>query len=129
MSLDPHNVPYSHGWTDSAAASAIGGTVRVTTTPGTGLTNRWPFSDHTAQRTVALVSARGPQMGVLGIYKDARLVQRIDLRSATAQPRSVVGSVELGYDGRITVANLTPATRKARAITIDEIITIGFDED
>lgn len=68
-------------------------------------------------------------MGVMAVYKDGRLVNTIDLRSATRQQRVVVASVELENDGRVTVANVTPSGRADRTVVFDSLINIGYDED
>ena len=68
-------------------------------------------------------------MGVMAVYKDGRLVNTIDLRSATRQQRVVVASVELENDSRVTVANVTPSGRADRTVVVDSLINIGYDED
>ena len=65
----------------------------------------------------------------MAVYKDGRLVNTIDLRSATRQQRVVVASVELENDGRVTVANVTPSGRADRKVVVDSLINIGYDED
>lgn len=125
----PDAVTYSYGWTPSSRAGTMLGKAAVSATPGTGWTSRTAFVDARAKRTVAVVTERGPGMGVMAVYKDGRLVNTIDLRSATRHQRVVVASVELENDSRVTVANVTPSGRADRTVLFDSLIDIGYDED
>ena len=120
---------YSYGWGRRDWPGSMRGYATMSKIPGTGWTTRWAMHDWRAKRTVAVISERGPRMGVMGVYQDGRLVTTVDLRSATRQQRVVVASVELGYDGRLTVANVTPRGRADRTVLFDSMVDIGYDED
>ncbi len=119
---------FSSGWSVASRPGVLNGGTVETSARDAGFTSMLEMYDPTASRTVAIVSARGPQMGVMGVYRDGILVKTIDLRSATYQPRAVVASVTLGHRGRVTIVNATPAGRSADTITLDELLTIGYDD-
>lgn len=115
---------FSHGWPVYGWPGSMRGWTSVSSTPGTGWTTRHGMDYPGAKRTVAVVSERGPRMGVMGVYADGRLLATVDLRSPTTQQRVVVASVELGTGKRLTVVNVTPPTRADRIVLFDKLIDI-----
>jgi hypothetical protein len=118
---------YSHGWSVRNDATAIGGTVERTTTRGTGATLRVPGTFE--GRSVGIVARRSPQGGVLAVYVDGVRQQTVDLRSATVNPRRVVATLQLPVRGRVTVADVTPAKRKANQVDLSGLTMIDLPED
>jgi hypothetical protein len=117
----------SYGWVKENNASYFDGSAWRSSTPGTGVTYR--ANGAFEGRNVAVVAAKGPRAGVLAVHADGRLLQSIDLYSATAQPRQVVASVDLASSGRITVANRTPATRANKDVVVDDLVLLERPDD
>jgi hypothetical protein len=118
---------YSHGWSRYANAGSTGGRTMRSSTPGTGATYR--VAGAFEGRDVGVVSALGPHAGVLAVYVDGALVQQVDLHAATWQPRQVVASVDLPLAGRLTVANVTAASRTARDVYLDGLVLLDHPND
>lgn len=117
----------SYGWVKENGASYLDGTGWKSSTADTGVTYR--ANGAFEGRNIALVSAQGPRGGVLAVYADGKLLQSIDLYSATPQPRQVVASVDLGTSGRLTVANRTPATREGKDVVVDDLVLLERPND
>jgi hypothetical protein len=119
---------YSYGWTRDASASAVGGSILRSSTPGTGAT----YQERTGTlegRNVGLIAARGPHCGVMSVYVDGRFVRQIDLAAPTWQPARLVTAVDLPLTGRVTVVNTTPAARAGKDVHVDGFVLLEHPDD
>ena len=134
--FSPEYVPdtalvYSHGWTRRTDAGAIGGTLMRSNTAG-GVGATYAVLGTFSGRNVAVVATRGPSGGVMTVSINGVPVEKVDLYSATLQPRRVVGVVQVPLEpisGRLTVLNSTPAGRAGNVVDFDGLMLLQDRDD
>lgn len=75
-------------------------------------------------RRVGVVSARGPQNGVMVVKVGGAVAHTVDLRAATWQPRRVVAAVDVPAGAVLQVVNATPAARPAKDVHVDGLVVL-----
>jgi hypothetical protein len=113
---------YSRGWRRLVQPSAVGGSLRSTST-----LDRWVRLRFTGTE-VALVAARGPGRGRVRISIDGRNVTTVNLRSSTTTFRGVVYRKRLSpgpHTLEVRVIGTAQHPRQGARVEIDGFLVIG----
>jgi hypothetical protein len=110
-------IRYSGAWRRISSTSAVGGTVRTTSSPGASATMTF------AGRGIAIVAPAGPGRGAVDVVIDGRIAGRLDLGSPVNAARRV-GFFRALTGGTHTVRVFARATSGGSRVDLDAVVVL-----
>ncbi|HET7678301.1 MAG TPA: S8 family serine peptidase, partial [Candidatus Limnocylindrales bacterium] len=109
------SISYSGYWPTQRAASAMGGSLRYTTTRGARAS--FVFTG----RAVTWIAHRGPSRGKAAIYVDGVFIGTVDLYASVTKPRSLIFTKSWGTRGRHVLTIRALGTSGRPRVDLDAI--------
>jgi hypothetical protein len=106
------------GWTTTASSTALGGSLRVSTTYGSLITTK------ATGRSLAVLLRQGPSYGYAAVYVDGVKVATVSMRSATTRTVSAaVKTFATSGTHTVTVKNLGGGS--TGRLGVDGLVVVG----
>ncbi len=111
---------YSTGWVRDENAGAT--ETMIMRSSATGATARTVTG--AAAQNIGIISAKGPNNGLLSVAVNGVVKQTIDLKTPRWQPRRLVAALTVPAHSTLTITNTTPAARLQKDVHVDGLVRL-----